>query len=58
MSQYPKEPTQFKECFYQSEWYDRDFFYSPDGISRVSRSSLQNDLAQKFALYPKFKKRR
>jgi hypothetical protein len=29
---YPTPPTEFAECFYQPEWYDRDFFYSPDGI--------------------------
>lgn len=29
---FPKEPTTFKECFYQPEWYTKDFFYSPDGI--------------------------
>lgn len=32
MNQYPKKPTEFSQCFYQPEWYDRDFFYSPDGI--------------------------
>ena len=26
-------PTEFTECFYQPEWHDRDFFYSPDGIA-------------------------
>ena len=30
---YPTPPTEFAECFYQPEWHDRDFFYSPDGIA-------------------------
>ena len=29
---YPVEPTQFKEYFFKPEWYERDFFHSPDGI--------------------------
>lgn len=29
---YPITPTEFDKCFYQPEWYDSDFFYSPDGI--------------------------
>ena len=29
---YPKQPTHFPRYPYQPEWYDRDFFHSPDGI--------------------------
>jgi len=29
---YPITPTAFDKCFYRPEWYDIDFFYSPDGI--------------------------
>lgn len=32
MNQYPIDPTQWSQCFYQPEWYDQDFFHSPDGI--------------------------
>ena len=29
---YPVTPTEYQKDLYQPEWYDRDFFYSPDGI--------------------------
>lgn len=29
---YPINPTIFKECLYNPDWYAKDFFYSPDGI--------------------------
>lgn len=29
---WPVEPTTFDACYYQSEWHDRDFIYSPDGV--------------------------
>lgn len=29
---YPLPPTTFTENIYQWDWYDTDFFYSPDGI--------------------------
>ena len=28
---YPVEPTQFKEGDYQPDWYEKDYFISPDG---------------------------
>ena len=29
---YPVTPTEYQKDLYQPEWYERDFFYSPDGI--------------------------
>jgi hypothetical protein len=29
---YPVIPTEYQKDLYQPEWYERDFFYSPDGI--------------------------
>ena len=29
---YPVTPTEYQKGLYQPEWYDRDFFYSSDGI--------------------------
>ena len=29
---YPVKPTHFPEYPYQTEWYERDFFHSPDGV--------------------------
>jgi len=32
---YPVTPTEFKENPYQWEWYDRDYFISPDGVGEM-----------------------
>lgn len=29
---YPIQPTKFNEYFFKEEWYEKDFFYSPDGV--------------------------
>lgn len=32
MRKFPIAPTSFASNIYEPEWFDRDFFYSPDGI--------------------------
>lgn len=31
---YPIEPTKWKQCHYQPEWFETDFMHSPDGIKK------------------------